>query len=137
MSLKKLHIAPGPLLILLSNLCFCTTGTAQALAPTGATPPVVGPLRLLVGGAAMLLWCAVSNKLPRCTGWPVHKVLLAGFSLAAFQIFFFLALKETGVAVGTMVCAGSLPILGGLFSWIFFKEKPPHRNRDLCGGFSF
>ena len=125
MSLKKLHIAPGPLLILLSNLCFCTTGTAQALAPTGATPPVVGALRLLVGGAAMLLWCAVSNKLPRCTGWPVHKVLLAGFSLAAFQIFFFLALKETGVAVGTMVCAGSLPILGGLFSWIFFKEKPP------------
>lgn len=125
MSLKKFQIAPGPLLILLSNLCFCTTGTAQALAPAGATPPVVGALRLLIGGAAMLLWCAASGKLPRRTGWPIHKVLLAGFSLAAFQIFFFLALKQTGVAVGTMVCAGSLPILGGLFSWIFFKEKPP------------
>ena len=124
MSFKKIQIAPGPLLILLSNLCFCTTGTAQALAPVGATPPVDGALRLLIGGAAMLLWCAASGKLPRRAGWPVHKVLLAGFSLAAFQIFFFLALKETGVAVGTMVCAGSLPILGGLMSWIFFKEKP-------------
>ncbi len=125
MSLKKFHLAPGPLLILLSNLCFCTTGTAQALAPAGAAPPVVGALRLLIGGAAMLLWCAVARKLPRRGGWAVHKVLLAGFSLAAFQVCFFLALKETGVAVGTMVCAGSLPILGGLMSWIFFREKPP------------
>lgn len=72
----------------------------------------------------MLLWCAATHKLPRRGGWAVHKVLLAGFSLAAFQVCFFLALKETGVAVGTMVCAGSLPILGGLLSWIFFKEKP-------------
>jgi hypothetical protein len=21
--------------------------------------------------------------------------------------------------------------------FLLFKEKPPHRNRDLCGGFSF
>lgn len=124
MSLKKFQIAPGPLLILLSNLCFCTTGTAQALAPEGASAPVVGALRLLIGGMAMLGWCAATGKLPRRTGWPWAKVLLAGVSLVAFQVCFFLALRKTGVAVGTMVCAGSVPIMGGLFSWIFFKEKP-------------
>ena len=31
----------GPILILLSALCFSVTGTLQALAPAGATPWVI------------------------------------------------------------------------------------------------
>ena len=33
MSAKKAIIARGPLLIILSGLCFSTTGTTQALSP--------------------------------------------------------------------------------------------------------
>ena len=124
MHAKKIYIPPGPLLILLSNLFFCTTGTAQALAPAGATPQALGAMRLLIGGAAMLAWCACTGKLPRRHGWPLHKLLLAGIGLGAFQTCFFMALKYTGVAVGTMVCAGLVPVMGGLLSWVFFKERP-------------
>ena len=44
----------GPLLILAGALCFSTTGFVQALAPEGATPYVIGALRMAVGGIALL-----------------------------------------------------------------------------------
>ena len=38
----------GAMLVLLGALCFSTSGTAQAFAPEGATPYVVGALRMQV-----------------------------------------------------------------------------------------
>ena len=114
----------GVLLLLLSNVCFCTTGTTQALAPDGATPPIIGGLRLLVGSAALLIWCAATGNLPKLTGWPWKRVLGASCCFALLQIIFFWAMRLTGVAVGAMVAAGCVPIFGGLFSWLFFAEKP-------------
>ena len=36
--------------VLLASLCFGTTGTAQALGPSGLSPAGVGAGRILVGG---------------------------------------------------------------------------------------
>src|SRR3954462_6862647 len=41
--------------VLLSAVCFGTTGTAQALGPGGIPPAVVGAARIVVGGALLVL----------------------------------------------------------------------------------
>ena len=124
MSPKQALIARGPLLIILSGLCFSTTGTTQALSPEGATPMVIGALRLLVGSAALLGWCAIGKRLPNLRTWPLGKTFLAAMGVLGYQLSFFMALKYTGVAVGTVVGIGATPIIGGLMAWIFLKEKP-------------
>lgn len=90
--------AKGPLLILLGALCFSTTGTVQALSPEGATPYVIGALRMLVGGLALLLWCAFRGELPRFWRWPMRCVVPSTLALLGFQFFFFRGVLEAGVA---------------------------------------
>ena len=70
----------GPLLILAGALCFSTTGFVQALAPEGATPYVIGALRMAVGGIALLIWCALKGLLPRRKNWPLRYLLPASLS---------------------------------------------------------
>ena len=88
--------AKGPLLILLGALCFSTTGTVQALSPEGATPYVIGALRMLVGGLALLLWCAFRGELPRFWRWPMRCVVPSTLALLGFQFFFFRGVLEAG-----------------------------------------
>lgn len=116
--------AKGPLLIVLGALCFSTTGTVQALAPEGATPYVIGALRMLGGGLALLAWCAMRGDLPRFWHWPMRCVVPSALALLGFQIFFFQGVLEAGVAVGTVVAIGSSPIAVALLGLAFLREKP-------------
>ena len=144
--------ARGPLLILLGALCFSTTGTVQALSPEGATPYVIGALRMLVGGLALLLWCAFRGELPRFWRWPMRCVVPSTLALLGFQFFFFRGVLEAGVAVGTVVAIGFSPIVVALLGLIFLREKPAKAwypatglaliglillNADAVGGASF
>ena len=144
--------ARGPLLILLGALCFSTTGTVQALSPEGATPYVIGALRMLVGGLALLLWCAFQGELPRFWRWPMRCVVPSTLALLGFQFFFFRGVLEAGVAVGTVVAIGFSPIVVALLGLIFLREKPAKAwypatglaliglillNADAVGGASF
>ena len=144
--------AKGPLLILLGALCFSTTGTVQALSPEGATPYVIGALRMLVGGLALLLWCAFRGDLPRFWHWPMRCVVPSTLALLGFQFFFFRGVLEAGVAVGTVVAIGFSPIVVALLGLIFLHEKPAKAwypatglaliglillNADAVGGASF
>jgi DME family drug/metabolite transporter len=99
------------LLVLLSALCFGTTGTAQALGPDGTEPVVVGAARVAVGGAllAALAWRTGGE-------WPRLPVLLGALGVAAYQLTFFAAVDATGVAVGTVVALGSGPVFAGLLA---------------------
>ena len=47
-----------------------TTGTSQALAPTGATPPEIGALRLALGGLALFAYAATRGSLGGLRGLP-------------------------------------------------------------------
>lgn len=99
-------------LVLLSALCFATTGTAQALGPDGTEPVVVGAARVAVGGAllAALFWRGDGRR------WPRLPVGLGALGVAGYQLTFFAAVSETGVAVGTVVALGSGPVFAGLLA---------------------
>lgn len=100
----------GAILILLAMVLTGTAGTAQALAPSGAEPEVIGFLRLAIGGPVLLAAAAIGGKLRRM---PVGPVLVAAVSFAAYQPFFFNAVDRAGVAVGTIIALGSAPMFTG------------------------
>jgi drug/metabolite transporter, DME family len=112
--------------VLLAALCFATTGTAQALGPDGTDPVGVGATRILVGGA-LLVAVALATRQSNAKRWPAKPVAAAVAGVAVYQLAFFAAVADTGVAVGTIVALGSAPTLTGLFEWIVNRERPTTR----------
>lgn len=122
--MDKTRSGYGPLLVLLGALCFSTTGTVQALAPAGATPYVIGALRMLGGGLALLLWCVWKGTLPQKGTWPLRHVLPGLLALLGFQFLFFKGVMVAGVAVGTVVAIGFSPIVVAVLGFWLLGEKP-------------
>jgi DME family drug/metabolite transporter len=113
-------MASARLLVLLSALCFGTTGTAQALGPN-ASPAAVGAARILVGGFLLVL--IARRFAPRAAArWSARAVVAGAAAVAAYQLTFFAAVHETGVAVGTVVALGSGPVFAGLLGRIVHHE---------------
>jgi drug/metabolite transporter, DME family len=121
MSLPKLN---GTLFVLGAAVLWGTTGTSQALAPVGATPPVIGALRLALGGLALLAYAAARGSLGGLRDLPRRALIGAAVCMAAYQLLFFGGVARTGVAVGTIVGIGSAPIWGGLLGYFFAGERP-------------
>lgn len=102
---------------------FGTTGTAQALGPSGMNPLSVGAVRQFSGGLILALIGLVA--LPRRRGARVAPVpgqlgwvLLGGCSIMAFQATFFAGTSANGVSVGTVIALGSSPLFAGAFEWL-------------------
>lgn len=121
------HHHGGYWLILGAALLWGTTGTAQAFAPSGFDPLVIGTLRLVIGGTALLLLALQRRELGPVNGWNWPLVILAAIFTASYQLCFFAAVAKTGVAVGTIVGIGSSPIAGGLLGLFFRGENPGQR----------
>jgi len=114
--------------VLLAALCFGTTGTAQALGPDGADPVGVGAARILVGGAALVVIALLARRGGLRRGsWAPAPVAAAVAGVAVYQLAFFAAVADTGVAVGTIVALGSAPTLTGLLEWIVDRRRPERR----------
>src|SRR4051812_25269636 len=105
-------------LVLFAAICFGTTGTAQALGPDGLAPAGVGAARILVGGALLVLLGGSLRQLPR------KPLVLAAIAVAAYQVSFFAAVADTGVAVGTIVAIGSGPAIAGVIEWAVDGRVP-------------
>src|SRR3954447_26115710 len=100
-------------------ICFGTTGTAQALGPDGLAPAGVGAARILGGGALLvLIGAGALTKLPR------RPLALAAAAVAIYQVSFFAAVADTGVAVGTIVAIGSGPALAAAIEWAIDRRTP-------------
>lgn len=108
-------------------LLWGTTGTAQAFAPVGFDPKVIGALRLLIGGIALLFLVIKRKEFGGFRSWIQLPVLLAAVFTASYQLCFFAAVAKTGVAIGTIVGIGSAPIAGGVLGLIFLGERPGRR----------
>jgi len=117
----------GSWLILLAACLWGTNGTAQALAPAGAQPIIIGVLRISLGGLALLVFALARGTLRDGKPWPWKPTLMAALSMAAYQIFFFAGVARTGVAIGTIVGIGSTPILAGPIGYLVRHERPSRR----------
>jgi DME family drug/metabolite transporter len=114
--------------VLLSAVCFGTTGTAQALGPDGIPPAVVGAARILVGGALLVIVAVAAGRARgRGGGLPRGPVAVAALGVAAYQLAFFAAVADTGVAIGTVVALGSAPALTGALEWLVERRRPDAR----------
>jgi drug/metabolite transporter, DME family len=117
------------LLVLLAAVCFGTTGTAQALGPD-ASPVTVGAARIAVGALLLLAYEGWTKRRAKTGGgppahaWPRAPLALGALGVAAYQLCFFAAVKDTGVAVGTVVALGSAPALAGLGGWLLDRRVP-------------
>lgn len=107
------------LLVLGAAILWGTTGTAQQLATTTATPASIGTARLLLGAAGLL---ALSGF--RIDRLPLPSLVIAAAGIAGYQLAFFSGVARAGVAAATVVAIGSAPLLAGLAAKLFRGETP-------------
>ncbi len=117
----------GVWFVLGAALLWGTTGTAQAFAPAGFDPKVIGALRLLIGGIALLGLALYRGELKGLRDLNWVPILLAAAFTASYQLCFFAAVAKTGVAIGTIVGIGSAPVFGGFLGMVFRGERPGPR----------
>ena len=112
--------------VLAAATLFGTTGTAQALGPTGPTPLGVGAARIVVGGAGLLAVLPLlgGRRRDAVRLWRTRWGILAGLTTALYQVCFFGGVSRAGVALGTLVTIGSGPVFTGLLSWVLLRERP-------------
>lgn len=95
---------------------FATGGTAQALGPSGTTPFTVAEMRLGIGGIVMLLVLPLIGYHARQV-WHLCRHRLVWLSAAAslgFQVLYFTGVSQAGVALGSLLAMGSVPVFAGL-----------------------
>jgi DME family drug/metabolite transporter len=113
--------------VLLASLFFGTTGTAQALGPGGLAPAGVGAARILIGGGLLVAVAVAAKGLQTLARLPRWPVAIAAGAVATYQLAFFAAVADTGVAVGTIVALGSAPALAGGIEWAV-EGRAPQRS---------
>src|SRR5207247_6087907 len=113
------------LLVLAAAVMWGTTGTAQALGPSGLNPLLVGAGRLVVGGG-LLTGYALARGAWRSpeAGTPWAVLVTCSGCVAAYQLCFFAAVARAGVAVGTLIAIGSAPIFTGLVALAVGQGRP-------------
>ena len=116
---------PAPIYVLLAAVLWGTTGSAQAFAPESAHPIAIGTLRMIIGGS-LLFVAAVLRKRLVFENINKRAMLLAVVPMATYQPTFFLSVKLTGVAIGTVIALGSAPVFTGLIQWV--KGRTPGKN---------
>lgn len=115
--------ARGVALVLVAAMLWGTTGTAQALAPSGISSWWVAALRV---GIAAVFFALLAWRAPRRHGpWPWARLLLAGGCIAVYNLSFFAGVRASGVALGTAIAVGSAPIWAGLIQTVLERRLPP------------
>lgn len=108
--------------VLIAAILFGTTGTAQAVGPDGSTPMTVGASRIFIGGSLLAVMALAAGGFRG--RWPLGQVLLAGAGVAVYQLAFFQAVADTGVAVGAIVAIGSGPVFAGILERVLDGAWP-------------
>ena len=113
------------LAVLGAAVLFGTSGTSKALLIPDAAPISVAALRLVVGAAGLVLfvrWIGRTDQFKALLRRPI--IWGMGAAVAGYQGMFFIALGRTGIAVGTLVCLGSAPLMAGLLGWLVGEGAP-------------
>jgi DME family drug/metabolite transporter len=105
---------------LLGAAAWGSTGTAAHYAPAGAGTASIGAARIAIGGVLLLAIALVTaerrrevRRLLSAGGRTRVALALAASAVGGYQVFFFAAVRMTGVAIGTVVAIGSAPVFTG------------------------
>lgn len=113
-------------MVLGAAMLWGTTGTAQSLAPAGLPAHWIGALRLLFAGAFFWAYVAIGMRgglVAQMARLPWRWVLLAGLSMATYNLTFFAGVKASSVAVGTAIALGSGPIWAGVLQTLATRRS--------------
>lgn len=117
----------GLLLVLLAGMLWGTSGvtikTIYGLAET--TPISVAALRLALGSPALLAvsWRVAGHRSPSISRFDLLLLPLVGLLMGVYQLCYFLAIPRVGVAVATLVCICTGPVLVALISTVLLRER--------------
>ncbi|HEX5770645.1 MAG TPA: EamA family transporter [Nocardioidaceae bacterium] len=114
--LTRAHPFLSALLVLSGASLFGTVGTAQALGPDVPSSSLAAVRLLLTAVAFVAIVLALGGGRGITTAVRRTPTWFAGVGQGAFNLFFLAAMKETGVAVGTLVAIGAAPVITGLIA---------------------
>jgi drug/metabolite transporter, DME family len=94
-----------------------TAGTAAALGPDALAPEAAAAWRTVIGGVGLVAGAALWGRPP--WRYPLHRrlVVVGGVGVAVNQLAFFAGIERAGVAVGTLVTIGAVPVAAGILDW--------------------
>jgi drug/metabolite transporter, DME family len=110
--------------VLAAAVLFGTTGTALARGPDGVTALGAGTIRLLIGGATLLMIARLRGETVDDwrRWWP--SILAGGLAVAAYQLLFFEATTRAGVALATVTTIASGPVFSGVIQAVTTRRPP-------------
>jgi DME family drug/metabolite transporter len=80
-------------------------------------------LRVALGAALLLLAVRLAQDRAAARLAP-GALAVAGLGVAGYQLCFFAAVHDTGVAVGTVAALGSAPAFAGIGGWLVDRTRP-------------
>jgi DME family drug/metabolite transporter len=112
--------------VLGSAALFGTSGTARVLLQPDAPAAGAAAARLIVGAAGLVAWASRTpeGRQALLRLWRRPIIWAMGVTVAAYQIFFFLAMSRTGVAIGTLASLALAPFMAGILGWIMREGAP-------------
>ncbi|NLK73403.1 MAG: EamA family transporter [Clostridiales bacterium] len=122
------------LLILMAAVLWGTNGTAQAFSPEAANPMTIAALRTAIGGTLLFSISALRGSFKEISAISKKNVFMASVSIAFYQVFFFMGVSKTGVALGTILAIGSAPVFSGIIE--FFQGIRQNKQWVLATGIS-
>lgn len=124
----RVRASGGLLSIMLAAFSWGTVGvTTQALYRTSAATPLsVGLFRLALAVPLLALvgWARLGAQLFRFSARDSALVATIGAMTALYQVCYFQAIPQVGVAVATLITLCSAPVMVALFSAVFLAERP-------------
>lgn len=116
----------GLLLCVAGGIFFGTAGTAANLIDADADSGTIGFSRILVGAIALLIvspfFGGQYNQIPGLL--KRREIYFMALGAGMYQPFFFGAVERTGVAWGTLVAVGSIPVFAGTINWFLTRHNP-------------
>jgi DME family drug/metabolite transporter len=119
------NLSVARLYVLLAAVLFGTTGTAQALGPSGLSPLSVGAARVVIGGG--ILGALSLTRPAALRRLSPALIVCAGAAVATYQLMFFEAVHRAGVAVGAVVAIGLGPVVAGALERALGEPWPGRR----------
>ena len=102
--------------VVLACLCWGTIGAVTSILPAGTDPLSVAAARMVVGGAVLLAIVARPRAVRTLVARPGagRWLAIAAAAMAGYQFTYFTALADAGVAVGSVVDQGTVPLFVGV-----------------------